>query len=69
LPNKEIRNEMSRKREYIRGILYDMFAEEINRVNNIHPIDQLKESIIRTVNWALSTGVVKEVFMTQFLAV
>ena len=56
LPNKEISREMSRNREYIRGILYDMFAEEINRVNNIPPIDHLKESIIRTVNRALSTG-------------
>jgi flagellar basal body-associated protein FliL len=69
LPNKEIRREISRKREYLRGILYDMFTEEINRVNNIPPIDHLKESIIRTVNRALSTGAVKEVFITQFLAV
>jgi flagellar basal body-associated protein FliL len=69
LPNKEISREMSRKRDYIRGILYDMFTEEINRANNIPPIDHLKESIIRTVNRVLSTGVVKEVFITQFLAV
>ena len=69
LPNKEISREMSRKRDYIRGILYDMFTEEINRANNIPPIDHLKASIIRTVNRTLSTGVVKEVFITQFLAV
>ena len=69
LPNKEISREMSRKKDYIRGILYDMFTEEINRANEIPPMDHLKESIIRTVNRALSTGMVKEVFITQFLAV
>ena len=69
LPNKEIGREMSRKRDYIRGILYDMFTEEINRSNKIPPIDHLKEIILRTVNQALSTGMVREVFITQFLAV
>ncbi len=69
LPNNEVRNEMTRKRDRIRGILYDMFIEEVNRENRIPPIDHLKKSIIRTVNRVLSVGVVKEVFVTQFLAV
>jgi flagellar basal body-associated protein FliL len=69
LPNKELRNEISGKRDRIRGILYDMFTEEINRENRIPPIDHLKKSIIRTVNGVLSVDVVKEVFVTQFLAV
>jgi flagellar basal body-associated protein FliL len=69
LPNNEVRNEMTRKRDRIRGILYDMFIEEVNRENKIPPIDHLKKSIIRTVNRVLSVGVVKEVFVTQFLAV
>ena len=60
---------MTRKRDRIRGILYDMFIEEVNRENKIPPIDHLKKSIIRTVNRVLSVGVVKEVFVTQFLAV
>jgi flagellar basal body-associated protein FliL len=69
LPNNEVRNEMTRKRDRIRGILYDMFIEEVNRENKIPPIDHLKKSIIRTVNRVLSVGEVKEVFVTQFLAV
>lgn len=69
LPNKEIRNEMSGKRDHLRGILYDMFKEEINQENRIPPIDDLKKSIIRAVNGVLSVGEVKEVFVTQFLAV
>ncbi len=69
LPNNEVRKEMSRKRDHIRGILYDMFIDEINRAYRIPPIDHLKKSIIRTVNRTLSVGAVKEVFVTQFLAV
>jgi len=60
---------MSGKRDHLRGILYDMFKEEINRENRIPPIDDLKKSIIRAVNGVLSVGEVKEVFVTQFLAV
>jgi flagellar basal body-associated protein FliL len=69
LPNKEIRNEMNGKRDHLRGILYDMFKEEINRGYRIPSIDHLKKSIIRTINGVLSVGEVKEVFVTQFLAV
>jgi flagellar basal body-associated protein FliL len=69
LPNKEMRNEMSGKKDHLRGILYDMFKEEINRENGIPPIGHLKKSIIRTVNGVLSVGEIKEVFVTQFLAV
>ena len=69
LPNKELRYEINGKRDRIRGILYDMFLGEINRENRIPPIDHLKKSIIRTVNGALSGGEVKEVYVTQYLAV
>ena len=69
LPNKEIRDEMSRKRDRIRGNLYEMFIEEVNSASRIPGIDHLKKSIITTVNRVVSAGVVEEVFVTQFLAV
>ena len=69
IPNKELRKEISRKRDHIRGILYEAFIDEINRENRIPAIGHLKKTIIRTVNGVLAGGVVKEVFVTQFLAV
>ena len=60
---------MSRKRARIRGYLYEMFIEEVNKASRIPDIDHLKRSIIRTVNRVISQGVVEEVFVTQFLAV
>ena len=56
LPNKEISRVMSRKRDCIRGILYEIFTEEINRANKISTIHHLKEIIIRTANRALFYG-------------
>ena len=69
LPNKELKREMIEKKNQLRGIIYDILREEINKINDVPPIEELKEFIIKKLNDSLSSGKVKEVYLTQFLAV
>ncbi|GAG19995.1 unnamed protein product, partial [marine sediment metagenome] len=69
VPNIELKREMIEKKGRLRGIIYDMLREEMNKVKEIPPLEKLKESITRGVNAALSAGKVNKVYITNFLAV
>jgi len=69
LMNRELAEEMTEKRDLLRGIIYDLLREEVNKPGKLPPLDKLKEYIIKGVNNALSTGKVKEAYVIDFLAV
>jgi len=69
LTNKEIMGEMIEKKGELRGIIYDILREEINKAKEIPPLKELKKFVIRGLNTALSTGKVSEVYITKFLLV
>ena len=69
VPNKEIKREIIEKRNQLRGIIYDILREEMNKIKDIPPLDKLKSLIIRGINMTLSAGKVNEVYITKFLAV
>jgi len=69
VPNKELRQEIIAKKEQLRGIMYDMLREEINKTKEIPPLEKIKGFLTRRVNMALSAGKVNEIYITNFLAV
>jgi len=69
LPNKQIKRLMTEKKKELRGIIYDILAEEISKRKEVPPLESLKKLIIGGVNSALSTGEVHKVYVTKFLAV
>ena len=69
VPNKELRQEIIKRKDQIRGIIYDVLREEINRIEEIPPLEKIKGFLTRRVNMALSAGKVNEVYITKFLAV
>ena len=69
VPNKELRQEIIEKKELLRGIMYDILREEINRIEEIPPLEKIKCFLTKRVNMALSAGKVNEVYITKFLAV
>lgn len=69
VPNKELRQEMIEKKELLRGIMYHILRKEINRREEIPPIEKVKEFLKRSVNVALSAGKVTKISITKFLAV
>jgi flagellar basal body-associated protein FliL len=69
LPNKELMREMIEKKGELRGIIYDILRQEINKLKEVPSLEELKGFIIRGVNTALSAGKVNEVYITKFLAV
>ncbi len=69
VPNKELGREMIENKFQLRGIIYDILREEINKATGILPLKELKKFVIRGLNTALSTGKVNEVYISKFLAV
>ena len=69
LPNKEIMGEMIEKKGELRGIIYDILREEINKTEKVPSMPELKGSIVKGVNAALSAGKVNEIYITKYLAV
>lgn len=69
LMDRELAKEMTAKRNLLRGIIYDLLREEVNKAGKLPPLDKLKKYIIEGVNHALSTGKVKEIYIIEFLAV
>ena len=69
VPNKELRREIIANKEQLRGIMYDILREEINKTEEIPPLEKIKRFLTRRVNMALSAGKVNEVYITKFLAV
>ncbi|MCK5570975.1 MAG: flagellar basal body-associated FliL family protein [Spirochaetes bacterium] len=69
LSNRELMEEMLEKKGQLRGIIYDILGEEINKVKDAPSIQKLKELIIRGVNKVLAAGEVSEAIITDFLPV
>jgi len=69
VPNKELRREIVAKRKQLRAIIYDILREEINKIEEIPPLEKIKSFLTRRVNMALSAGKVNKVYITRFLAV
>ncbi len=69
VPNKELREEIIAKKEQLRGIIYDILREEINKTEEIPPLEKIKGFLTTRVNMALSAGKVNEIYITKFLAV
>ncbi len=67
--NRELMEEMLEKKGQLRGIIYDILGEEINKVKDAPSIQKLKELIIRGVNKVLTAGEVSEAIITDFLPV
>jgi len=69
VPNKELREEIIAKKEQLRGVIYDILREEINKTEEMPPLEKIKSFLTRRVNMALSVGKVNEIYITKFLAV
>ena len=69
LMDRALAEEMTAKRDLLRGIIYDILREEVNKTGKLPLLDELKEHIIEGVNKALSSGKVKEAYIVDFLAV
>ena len=69
LMDRELAEEMTAKRDLLRGIIYDLLQEKVNKTGKLPPLDKLKKYIVEGVNNALSTGKVKEAYVVDFLAV
>ena len=69
LMDRELAEEMTAKRGLLRGIIYDLLQEEVNKAGKLPPLDKLKKYIVEGVNKALSSGKVKEAYIVDFLAV
>lgn len=69
LANDELNREVIEKKVLLRGIIYDILNQEINRVNEIPPVEDLKKFIIKEVNHVLANGAVNRAYIMDFLAV
>jgi flagellar basal body-associated protein FliL len=69
LPNKELREELIEKKDQVRGTIYNILREEINKTNKVPPLEKIKVFIVRAVNMTLSTGKINEVYITHILSV
>ena len=69
LPNREIKREILENKDRLRGIVYEVLKEEINRYPaEVPPIGKLKGPILKGVNGVLHNDRVKEIYIDQFLA-
>ena len=68
VPNKEVKRQIMRDKDRLRGRLYDILKEEINRFKEVPSMEDLKEPIKRGIDEALANEKVNEVFIDQFLA-
>ncbi len=66
---KELMEEMIREKGRVRGIIYDILSTEINELNDVPPLDSLKDVIIKSVNGFLSAGKINEAYITNLIAV
>jgi flagellar basal body-associated protein FliL len=69
LPNIEIKRQMMEKKAEFRGIIYGILSQEISKRKEVPPLEDLKRLIIGGVSSALPRGEVREVYVTEFLAV
>ena len=69
LPNKELMDEMTKKKALIRGIVYNLLSKNISILKNVSSLEKLKELITNSVNGVLSSGKVDEPIITDFSTV
>jgi flagellar basal body-associated protein FliL len=69
LSNIKLKGEIVEKKEQLRGIIYDILEQEIHRVEDADALEKLKTLIIRRTNTVLTSGEVREVFITNFMLV
>lgn len=67
VPNNGIKREIMDNRDRIRGHLYEMLVEEVNKGENIPSLDRLKILILQQINGVLSSGKVHEVDLMDFI--
>lgn len=69
LPNKELKDEMIEKNNQLRGIIYNILSQNINILENVSSLTNLKRFIINGVNGVLRAGKVNEAIITDFSTV
>ncbi len=69
LSNMRLKGEIVEKNEQLRGIIYDILEQEIHRVEDADALEKLKTLIIKRTNTVLTSGEVREVFITNFILV
>jgi flagellar basal body-associated protein FliL len=69
LSNIELKGEIVEKKEQLRGIIYDILEQEIHRVEDADALEKLKTLIIKRANTVLTSGEVREAFITNFMLV
>lgn len=69
MPNKELKEEIIENESVLRGIIFDRLREEINKTAEIPPVGTIKKFVSAELNKYLSNGVIKELYVTKFLAV
>jgi flagellar basal body-associated protein FliL len=69
LSNIKLKGEIVEKKDQLRGIIYDILEQEILRVEDAGALDNLKTLIIKRANTVLTSGEVREAFITNFLLV
>jgi len=69
LTNDELNREFFEKKVLLRAIIYDILNKELNRSNEIPPVEDLKKFIIKEVNHVLANGAVTRAYIMNFLAV
>jgi len=69
VPNIELKEEITENEAALRGMIFDRLREEIGKEKQIPSLDQIKKLISAELNKSLSRGKIKEVYVTEFLAV
>jgi flagellar basal body-associated protein FliL len=69
MPNRELKEEIIKNESALRGIIFDRLKDEISKTAGIPPMDKIKQFISVELNKCLSNGVIKELYVTEFLAV
>ena len=69
LSNMRLKGEIGEKNEQLRGIIYDILEQEIHRLEDADALEKLKTLIIKRTNTVLTSGEVREVFITNFILV
>ncbi len=66
LPNKDLKDEMHKKNNLIRGIIYRTLNKNIKILTSVSSLENLKRLIIHQVNGVLADGKVNEAIITDF---
>ncbi len=69
MTNRVLEKERVKRKNQLRGIIYDNLRNKIDEEKVVPTIEQIKRFITGTVNGALSTELVDDAYVTDFLAV